>query len=297
MDRLDIRQTAEDEFLVLGADIDLQKTFTCGQCFRWSKDGDGWTGAALDRVIHTRQAQDGLYIKNTSYEDVRDLWIDYFDLRRDYSQIAVPYMSDKFICACAEYGRGIRILRQDPVETIISFIISSNNNIKRISGIIDRFCELYGQKAEWGGRTFGLFPHAEELKSVTLEGLQPIRAGFRDKYIVSACDTLLSDPHFIDKVAAADTDEARRLLTSIKGVGPKVCDCILLFGFGRYEAFPKDVWINRVMQTVYGKTFNEKALGKYAGVLQQYMFYYARANSLKPFERTDEDGYTDKEAV
>lgn len=297
MHQPDIKQTAEDEFLILGSDIDLQKTFTCGQCFRWFKDGDGWTGAALDRVIHTRQAQNGMYIKNTTYEDVRGLWIDYFDLRRDYSQIAVPYLSDKFISACAEYGRGIHILRQDPIETIISFIISSNNNIKRISGIIGRFCELFGRKAEWDGRTFGLFPHAAELSAVTLDSLQPIRAGFRDKYILSACNTIVSDPNFADRISASDTDEARVLLTSIKGIGPKVCDCILLFGFGRYEAFPKDVWINRVTQTVYGKQFNEKTLGKYAGVLQQYMFYYARANSLKPFERTEDDGYTDRAAV
>lgn len=262
--------------IISGTDISLDDTFGCGQCFRWSKKDGNWTGVAGSRVVTVNQQGDTLTFFDTPENEVRDFWVSYLDLGHDYSTIAEPFASDEYLTRAARYGRGIHILRQDPVETVISFIISSNNNISRISGIVDRFCALYGSSVIYRGSEYHAFPTLQQLSLVTLDGLQPIRAGFRDKYILDAATKLSDGMTDIASLAAMDTADARKELMKIKGIGNKVADCVLLFGFARYEVFPKDVWIKRTMAQLYGDDFDEHRFGSNAGIIQQYFFHYAR---------------------
>ena len=180
--------------------------------------------------------------------------------------------------AAAESGKGIRILKQAPEETIFSFIISSNNNISRIKKIVEAFCALFGEEIWVGNRLFYAFPKAEALKNATVEDLEPIHAGFRDKYLIDCARVLNENEDFIPSLSSLDADEARKKLKTIKGIGDKVADCILLFAFQKYDVFPKDVWINRVTREVFHENFSEKELGENAGIIQQYMFYFGRSN-------------------
>lgn len=269
---MEIFQRGKDSVVIKGVDISLEDTFECGQCFRWNKFERGYVGVAFGKVLYVYSEGDSLIFENTNEKEVRELWLDYFDLNTDYGKIAelIPE-KDEYLRKAAECGRGIRILKQQPEETVISFIISANNNIKRIKGIIERFCERYGNEIEWKGLTFYSFPEIKTLSSVTAEDIAFLHAGYRDKYLADAFSKLQT----LD-FSATPENELPTLLRSIKGVGPKVCDCILLFGFSKYDAFPKDTWIKKVLKEHYGDGFDPTSFGKYAGVYQQYMFHYAR---------------------
>lgn len=276
-----ISEIGTREVLIDGCDMSLADTFGCGQCFRWEFDGEGWRGVAMGRAVRCVQRENGFIIENTSIEEAKSLWYGYFDLGRDYGAVTDSIGDDEYLSAAAKFGRGIRILRQEPLETIISFIISSNNNIKRIRGIIERFCVLYGKPVNAFGGTFYAFPDYEDLKRVTMEGLTPLRAGFRQKYIMDAAEKINSGELDPDGLCGLSTEEASAELMKIKGIGEKVSDCILLFGFGRYEVFPKDIWIKRVLSDVYGGSFDENAFGENAGIVQQYLYHYARCSGTK----------------
>lgn len=265
------------KILIDGCNISLKDTFDCGQCFRWSYDGEGWVGVVGKRAVRCVQLDNGFVIENTTVEEVESFWRVYFDLDRDYSSVIKGFESDSYLTAAAEYGQGIRILRQEPLETIISFIISSNNNIKRIRGIIERFCGTYGKSlgAPFGEELFA-FPDREDIERITLEGLEPLRAGFRQKYIMDAVEKIRRGDLCPEDLNAMDTAAAGAALMQVKGVGQKVSDCILLFAYGRHEVFPKDVWIKRVISDVYGDDCYVADFGKNAGVIQQYLFHYAR---------------------
>lgn len=253
--------------------ISLKDTFECGQCFRWNEYKDGYIGVAKGRVLYVKQNDfNEIIMENTTLAEAENLWTEYFDLNTDYDGIisSIP-PEDEYLSAAAECGRGIRILKQDPSETVISFIISANNNIKRIKKIVEKLSSMYGDKISYNNDTYYSFPSLSALAHATLEELQELHAGYRDKYLLDAFSKL-PDFDFSEK----DSEKLRKNLLGIKGVGPKVCDCIRLFGFSEYDAFPKDVWIKRVLKEHYGEDFNEKSLGKYAGVYQQYMFHYAR---------------------
>lgn len=275
---LKIIQQDNNKFLLEGTDINLKKTFSCGQCFRWHPYKQGWTGIVNKQPVYAIQAENGIILEDTTIQQIHNIWIDYFDLERNYSHIIKYYDSDPFILQCYHFGKGIHILHQDPLETIISFIFSANNNIKRIQQIIENFCYLYGTEVKYKNKFFYTFPSEEQLKNITLESLQQIKAGFRDKYIIDFICRLTKNPEFISQLANATTEEARQILLQCKGIGNKICDCILLFAFQRFECFPKDVWINRITNKIYGKKFDQHHLGAYAGLIQQYYFYYGRSN-------------------
>ncbi len=269
---MEILQVGDRTVKITGTDISLKDTFECGQCFRWNEYKDGYVGVAKGKVLYAYQNSDGLFLENTDKEEVEKVWLDYFDLNTDYGEIIgkIPE-NDTYLRTAAECGKGIRILKQDPNETVISFIISANNNIKRIKGIIERFSEKYGEEIIWDGGIYHSFPSVEKLCGVKVEDVAFLHAGYRDKYLEDAFGKL----NKIDFAKVAEED-LRKTLLSVKGVGPKVCDCILLFGFSKYDAFPKDIWIKRVLKEHYGENFDPASFGKYAGVYQQYMFHYAR---------------------
>ena len=255
------------------SDLDLAQTLDCGQSFRWEQEenGDFW-GVAFDREVTARMCGGDLYIIGGKSEDSA-LWSDYFDLDFDYGEIKAelsvlsPVLKD-----AAEYAPGIRILKQDGWEALCSFIISQNNNIPRIKGIIKRLCESFGDKTEDGGYTF---PSAQRLAALSVEDLAPLRSGFRAKYLIDAAQRVSSGEVNLNEVRIMPIDEARQSLMKIKGVGPKVAECALLYGMHRLECFPMDVWMKRAMAVLLPE-FTIEDLGRYAGIAQQYIFHYSR---------------------
>lgn len=252
--------------------FNLSQTLDCGQAFRWSVDSNGvWSGIAAGHYIELYSEDDNIVIKGSNKEEFENFWADYFDLSRDYGAIIKQFSADKTLSLAANASSGIRILKQEPFEALCSFIISQNNNIPRIKGIIDRLCKNFGERTEKGYT----FPTAERLALLTAEDLSPIRSGFRAKYIIDAARRVANGEIDLDSLKSLSYDEAQAQLLTIKGVGPKVADCTLLYGLGHIEAFPKDVWIKRALLEYFGGKIPECAKGA-AGIAQQYIFYYIR---------------------
>ena len=252
--------------------LNLENTLFCGQAFRWKKNGENsYHGITLDKITDIETDGKNIIFKNTSIEDFERVWKKYFDLDRDYENIVENFKSDTHLKAAADEYYGIRILHQDSFEALISFIISQNNNIPRISGIIERLCENFGTKI---GDDYA-FPTLEQLKGVTAEDLSVLRAGFRNKYIVDAVEKISSGEVNLHAIYNMPIENARQELIKIKGVGAKVAECTLLYGFGRIEAFPVDVWVKRIMAELYEEGLPE-CTKNYEGIAQQYLFHWRR---------------------
>ena len=254
-------------------DLDLEQTLDCGQSFRWEKQDDGsFSGVAFDKFVNISLDGTDMIIKN-AVEDDRELWFDYFDLALDYGKIREDISGiHPVLKEAAKYAPGIRILRQEPYEALCTFIISQNNNIKRIKGIVGRLCENFGDEIEDG--IYG-FPSAERLAELTPDDLAPLRAGFRNRYIIDSAKKVASGEVDLELCKTAGYETSRAELMKITGVGVKVADCTLLFGMHRVEAFPVDVWMKRAMEKLFpGMTAAE--FGEYAGIAQQYIFHYSR---------------------
>ena len=255
------------------ADFELKDTLMCGQCFRFRENTDGtFSGVAYGKVITLRKTDDTL-ILYTNEEDFLNIWQSYFDLSLDYGKIKESLsLVHPTLKEAAKFAPGIRILKQEPFEALISFIISQNNNIKRISGIVDRLCELCGEKI---GEGLYAFPTPEALGKLTAEDLAPIRAGFRARYIVDAVSKVNSGEVDLQALEALSFDKAKAELMKITGVGSKVADCVLLYGLHKLEGFPMDVWMKRAMAVLF-PDLTGSDFGEYAGIAQQYIFHYAR---------------------
>ena len=254
--------------------FDLSQTFDCGQCFRWEKINDKHHGIVHDKSIVMFQDENEILIENISLSEFKNFWFDYFDLGTDYKKIGEDLAETSSTLAKAhEQCKGIRILKQDPWETLCSFIISQNNNIPRIKKIISSLCFHFGNKV---GKDFS-FPSAEKISTLSLEDLSPIKSGFRAKYILDAARKVANKQINFETLSNTDVVSARNSLMEIKGVGPKVADCVLLYGLHKLEAFPIDVWMKRVMETFFYKK-SPQMFGSYAGVAQQYLYHYSRTN-------------------
>lgn len=256
--------------------FDLAMTLDCGQAFRWKEDNGVWSGVAFGKRLKISKENESIVFFDTSKEDFENIWSDYFDFSRDYGKIIDDIKSDEILKKASDFGYGIRILNQEPFETLCSFIISQNNNIPRIKGIIDRLCKKYGQKID---DDLYSFPDAETLSKLTANDLSDIRMGFRAKYIIDASQKVASGEVNLSDLFSLDTDTARAELMKIKGVGPKVADCTLLFSLKHFDAFPKDVWIKRAVEVLFPQGLPECANG-YKGIVQQYIFYYSRSGNL-----------------
>lgn len=248
------------------SDFELGETLDCGQAFRWVKTADDeYHGSFLNRGLTIRKLSNAVFeLENVTESEFLEVWKDYFDLDTDYGELKRRYSEDETLSKACEFAGGIRILKQDPWEALSSFIISQNNNIPRIKGIITRLTEHYGA-----------YPSAEDMRGETPESLAFLRAGFRAKYLTDAADKVTSKEVDLDLIKTLPTDAAREELMKIKGVGPKVADCTLLFGMYRIDAFPKDVWVKRVMKQWYPDGLPECTRGT-EGIAQQYLFNYIR---------------------
>lgn len=259
-----------NDILLHEPDLDLDETLDCGQAFRWRKINTDfestYTGSFVNAKLTISQIKKGEFIlHNTSENDFISKWMSYFDLETDYSELKKQFSEDETLSKACKFAGGIRLLRQDSWECLISFIISQNNNIPRIKGIIDRLCNNY----------CGDFPTPEQLAKETPDSLTFLRSGFRAKYLCDAAYHVCNGETNLSLIAKSSIDEARSALKVIKGVGPKVAECVLLFGMHRVEAFPIDVWIKRVLNEYYPEGFPD-SMKDNAGIAQQYLFHYIR---------------------
>ena len=256
----------------------LAQTLDCGQAFRWQpcpQNPDVWEGTAFGRFLTLRQAGGALELR-CPQEDFTRVWRSYFDLDTDYEAIRAALAGlHPNLRAAAEYAPGIRILRQEPWEALCSFVLSQNNNILRIKGIIRRFCQLFGQPLA-GGAEFG-FPPAEAIASLAAEDLAPLHAGYRAPYVLEAARAVAVGSLDLERIAREPAGYGREELRKIRGVGPKVAECVLLYGFHKTECFPLDVWMKRAMAVLL-PGFTPEDLGPHAGIAQQYLFHYSRTH-------------------
>ncbi len=269
---------------IQNSDFDLVHTFECGQCFRWNKiDDNSYLGIVGDSVIKIVQNNNIFDIEIDNEELVNS----YFDFDKSYYEIKEKLSErDEILAKAIPAGYGIRLLKQDPWETLISFIISANNNIPRIKKIIESLCENFGREIKYGDKPYYAFPDAYTLSKLTIEQLDVIKSGFRAKYIIDAAIKVSNGDINLNMIYNMDTNDAREYLKQIKGVGNKVADCILLFAYQKYDVFPKDVWIKKVLHQLYEvdeKQFDSFVIdhfGELAGFAQQYLFYYMRGLML-----------------
>lgn len=255
--------------------------FGCGQCFRWSQDYIGVAGGHVARVV---PLQDGVRVLCDS-NAFDTFWYDYFDLSRDYTRIRETLKKDVRLHDAITFGRGIRILRQEPWEALCSFIISQCNHIPRIMSIIETLCQMFGNRIYFGDQEYFTFPSAERIAQCTLEDLAPLRAGYRTKYILSAAQRVADGAFDLQAVMQMATQDARRALLGLSGVGNKVADCVLLFGMGKTDAFPIDVWMKRAITEFLGNENDAgTSFGEVAGIAQQYLFHYIRNHNREDFQ-------------
>lgn len=254
-------------------DLSLKDTLDCGQSFRWKEQEDGgFFGVVRGRAATVHTDGDRLVIDGAEESD-RAMWAAYFDLGLDYTAVKEQLSRLHPVMAqAAKYAPGIRILNQEPFEALISFIISQNNNIKRIVGIVDRLCESFGEPV--GDGVFA-FPTAGRLAALEPDDLTPIRAGFRHRYIIDAARKVADGEIDLERLRTLPYQEAQSQLMQITGVGVKVADCVLLYGLHRLESFPLDVWMKRAMATLFDG-MEPSMFGEYAGIAQQYIFHYSR---------------------
>ncbi|MGL4362713.1 MAG: DNA-3-methyladenine glycosylase family protein [Cellulosilyticaceae bacterium] len=277
--------------------FNIKHILDSGQVFRYNQVSENtFLLIAKQKVIKICQQEESIspVMHNMTSNEFELIWSDYFDLKTDYGQITDVLMKkDEYMKKAIMFGNGIRILKQDPWEMLISFIISQNNSIPNIKTCINNITNKYGVKIEnndFYEYDVYTFPTPEELSIVTDEDLRLCKVGFRAPYIIDACEKIISGDVKLADLYEMDYYNAKQELLKIRGVGPKIADCILLFAFAKSEVFPTDVWIKRVMEGIYFngedkkpeyiRDFAHEYFGDLAGYAQQYLFYYARENAL-----------------
>lgn len=265
--------------------FNVKDTLSCGQVFRFFKTKDGYNIISLDKCAHLSEKNG--FVTITVEDKDEEYFKTYFDLKKDYSEIVSFAFSEKdeIVRKSAALGKGVRILRQDKTETLFSFIVSQNNNIARIKGIIERLCAALGDKKEFMGEEYYAFPSVASLAKASLDFYKGIGLGYRAPYVKRLAEEMESGLN-INEFSALDTPSLKKRLTSIYGVGPKVADCVVFFGFNRTDAFPVDTWIEKVYVEDFKGTIKDRKkiaeyfvekYGKNAGYIQQYLFYYKRS--------------------
>ncbi len=271
---------AEKLYIELKGGIDLDKTERSGQCFRWIGDGDAFIIPAFGMSVRVTEAEGGINLellsspkKKPDAKTISEIWGKYFDADLDYSKIRkMPDKKDKFLSSAAESGEGIRIIYQDPFETLITFIISQRKSIPAIKTSVERICETVGRKIP--GTDIYDFPTPDELKKLSADELSACGLGYRAPYIHETAEVFARGEFDERYLSGLDDDALINTLMSLKGVGVKVANCTALFGFHRLDLFPIDVWIQRALDTYYDGTFPLEKYHPYNGIMQQYIFAY-----------------------
>jgi len=267
------------------SDFDLKKTFECGQCFRWDMaDGNFsesknpcYIGVAFGKVLKIRAVEDSIFMSCTMQE-YNNIWSDYFDTQRNYSDIRKQLCIDDFMKSATDFGKGIRILKQDCWEALCSFIISQNNNIPRIISIINTLCRKFGDVIKYENLDYYSFPSAEKIANLSVDDLSPLRCGYRAQYLIRCAKSVVFGDINLKSLIDETPDIIREKLKTLHGVGDKVADCVMLFGMNKLDVFPVDVWMKRAVVKHYSPGFDPSIFNPYAGIAQQYIFNYMRSS-------------------
>ena len=263
----------------------LEDTITCGQIFRFSKMEDGSFDIILkDRVINVYEKNNYLYVSSNNEDDLKSVVMNYFDLDNDYDKINEYLLKqDKKLDDAINFSKGLMMIKQDPFETIMEYIISANNSVPSIASALNNIALKYGKKVMFNDKEYYLFPQYKDLKAVKESDLRECKVGFRDKYLKAMIDKLNNNELDLDSFYNMDTKEALDKLMENIGIGPKVASCILLFAYQKYDVFPVDTWVKKVMKTKYNiegekniRSFASITYGKYSGIAIQYLFNYGR---------------------
>ncbi len=267
--------------------FDTEHIFDNGQAFRFTKTKNGYEGVAFGRYLRVTEEENAVVLYPCTQKDFEEIWYNYLDLARDYANL-FSHCDDIGLQKGCEYAKGLRLLNQQPFEALISFIVSANNNIKRIRGIIEKMCVMFGEEFTFEGKIYHKFPTPTALSKGS--GLQLVEcgAGYRADYITDTAKKI-AEGFSLEELKTVGYEEAKKRLTTLKGVGPKVADCVLLFSLGYSDAFPCDVWIKRVMEDLYGFTgkdmqlysFAKEKFGIHSGIAQQYLFHWYRTNQVR----------------
>lgn len=249
--------------------FDIEQIANSGQCFRMIQAASKvWGIRAFNKCLQISEIDKENYEFDCSDADFTGVWFSYFDMDRDYGAIkkSILKTGDQYLIAASNYGGGIRILRQDPWETTVSFIISQRNNIPRIKNIISRLCEPYDNE----------FPTPTALITSSEKDFKYFGLGYREKYIRNVAEAVLSGDLNFEELKCLEYKNVVECLKKFTGIGNKVADCIALFGLHKIEAFPIDTWIQYIIDAHYNGYFNKEQFAGYAGIIQQYMFFYQR---------------------
>lgn len=276
--------------IITGERIDPAIVFDCGQCFRFMPCGEKeFLGVAHKRPLRVTDADDALILHDVTESEFNLIWKDFFDLNTDYPAITSAFAEDEIVSAAINSCPGMRLLNQQPFETLITFIISANNNIPRIRKITESICALCGDEIDYREKKLYAFPTPEQLSTLTEADLKSCGAGYRASYIAETSRAIAVGDVSLDEIEEMEYTDAKKALCKLKGVGPKVADCILLFSMHKKNAFPVDVWIKRTLDVLFGFTpkndkeavaFASERFGEWGGVIQQYLFWYARGEKL-----------------
>ncbi len=277
-----LKETNNGYFIEENQYFKPQLFFDCGQSFRFFDfQNDTFTGVAFGNVIEMKKEKNGWSIA-TSGNLKKEILEDFFDLKRDYEEIEKSLKNDVTMKNAVDFGRGIRILRQDFFETLLTFIYSQRSNIPKIAKCVEETSRLFGDKIEYKGKIYYSFPTPKKMKNITENDLKTVKCGYRSPYIIDAVNKVNSGEISFESLKKLPYQQVKEKLMTIKGVGEKVADCVCLFSFGFFEAFPTDTWIKKAMKQLYNveendiKETSDKMFGNLSGIAQQYLFYYLR---------------------
>lgn len=263
----------------------LSALFECGQCFRFyplNKEKTKYGGIAHGQYIELERRGRDVWLYNLSMSDFKSVFYDYFDLAFDYDACIASFPKDEYLTRAVRFGDGIRILHQEPFEALCSFILSQNNNIPRIRSLIESLCRAYGSPIDCGGKVGYSFPCAKRLAQIKETDLRALKVGFRAAYLTDAAQKVADGTVSFSRIESLSTEDGIRELCKIKGVGLKVASCVLLFAFRKYDSFPIDVWMKRILSAHYPPDTDKAYFGQYAGIAQQYLFHYERNIDKSP---------------
>jgi len=265
--------------------LNLENTLTCGQIFRFYKQDDGSFNVVLDdRVINISETGNYIYVTSNNEQGLEEKIIRYLDLDTDYENILEELLNkDKKIKSAVEFSYGLKMIQQPHFETIMEYIISANNSVPSIANAINNISKKYGKKVTFRGEEYYLFPSISDLKDVTIEQYRECKVGFRDKYLYEIVQKLNKKEFDLDKINSLNTEDALNYLMTNNGIGPKIASCILLFSYKRYDVFPIDTWVKKIMKERYNllnekeiRNFSKKIYGEYCGLAIQYLFNESR---------------------
>lgn len=268
--------------------FDLKSTITCGQIFRFSEVNGEYIVIIKDRVISLKEDKDYIIIESSNEDNLKEVIYDYFDLNRDYDLIEKNILKcDSKIKDALIFSRGLKMIHQDPFETLIAYIISQNNRVPSIANALNLISYNYGKKVIFKDREYYLFPTIEDLEKISITDFRNCKVGFRDKYLYEIMRDIESQKLDLDKIYSMNSTDALNYLMSFKGIGNKVASCILLFAYQKFDVYPIDTWVKKYMKDDYNiegetniKKFTLDTYKEYSGLAIQYMFNYKR-NSLQ----------------